>query len=100
MRELRQAGDDVPDGINARFGGLHPFICQDEAAIRRDLNLVQADVIGTRGAADGDQDLFRLLRLALAVGLRKVNEHAVLVLLKFVDLCPKMHIDAALLEEA
>ena len=61
VRELRQAGDDIADGVDARLGGLHPLVGHDEAAVGLDVGLVQPDVVGARRAADGDQHLLRLL---------------------------------------
>ena len=69
VRELRQAGDDVADGVDAGLGGLHPLVDHDEAAVELDIGLVEADVVGARRAADGDQNLFGFLDLLLAVGV-------------------------------
>ena len=69
VRELRHAADDVADGVDARLGGLHPLVGHDKAAVGLDVGLVEADVVGARRAAHGDQHLLRLLGLRLAVGV-------------------------------
>ena len=68
--QLRQSRDDVADGVDAGLGGLLHFVDLDEAAIEFDLGLVEADVGGARGAADGDEDLLGFLFRWLAVSGR------------------------------
>ena len=67
MRQLRRAQNNVADGVNARLGGFHPFAGFDEAAIGLNPRFFQSNVVGTRLAADGDQDFFRFNLLLLAV---------------------------------
>src|ERR1017187_9838022 len=98
VRQQRHSGDDIADGVDARLGRLHPLVSRDEAAVRLDIGLVQPDVRGARQAADGDQHLFRLLGLRLAVLVGPGDEHAFFVLLDLGVLDGEVHIDAALLE--
>ena len=100
VRQLRHAADDVADGVNAGFGRLHPLVGHDEGAVGLDVGRVQADVGSARRAADGNQDLFRLLLLRLAVLVGPGDQRAVLVLLDFGVLDAEVHVDAALLVEA
>ena len=99
VRQLRQSGDDVADGVDAGLGGLHPLVGEDEAAVGLDLHLVEACVGGARGAADGDQDLLRLLCCGLPFASVKLTD-AVLVLLDFLVLAAEVDVDAALLVRA
>ena len=54
VRQLRESGDDVADGIHALLGGLHPLVHRDEAPVELDVGLVEADIVGARSAADCD----------------------------------------------
>jgi hypothetical protein len=67
VRQLRRSEHDVADGIDAGFGGLHPGIHFDEAAVGLDFGAFEADVFGARLAADSDQDFFGVDFLLLAV---------------------------------
>src|SRR5262249_48232826 len=71
VRELRQSGDDIADGIDTLLFRLHPFVRLYEAAVGLDLRLLNANVVGARRTADGDQDFFRFdtLLLAFLVGV-------------------------------
>src|SRR5579859_899696 len=44
MRQLRKSGYDVADGVDARFGRLHPLIHWDESAVEFDVGLLHAHV--------------------------------------------------------
>src|SRR5207253_9358541 len=81
MRELREAGNDIADGIDAGLGGLHPFVHLDEAALRLDLGLLQTDVFRTRRPPDRDKNFFRFDGLALALAIGEGDFDAVFGLL-------------------
>src|SRR5580698_1556909 len=68
MGELRHAGDDVSDGIDARLIGLHIFVDLDKAAVGCDLRLFKTDAFGAGSAPHGDQHLLSFLGGLLAVG--------------------------------
>ena len=67
MRQLREASNDVADGVDAGLGSLHCFADFDEAAIQLDLCLVDTDVGNARRPAHGDEDFLGLLFYRLAV---------------------------------
>src|SRR5208283_2534460 len=60
-------GYDGADGVDAGLRGLHPGIGFEEAAVGLDFGALEADVLGTRLAADGDQDFFGIDFLLFAV---------------------------------
>ena len=64
VREL-QAGDDVADGVDAGHVGAQAVVGEDEAAVHRDADLLEADARGVRAAADGDEQEVGLERLAV-----------------------------------
>src|SRR5205823_2919572 len=98
MRELREAGNDIADGIDAGLGSLHPFVHLDEAALRLDLGLLQTDVFRTRRPPDRDKNFFRFDGLALALAIGEGDFDAVFGLLDFLNLRTKLALDAALVE--
>ncbi len=55
MRQLRRAGHDVANGVDVGFAGLLVRVHFDEAAVKLDAQLVQADILGDRFAAHRDQ---------------------------------------------
>src|SRR5207302_8671753 len=67
VRQLRRAEDDVADGVNAGLRSLHPGIGFDEFTLGLDLGAFEPDTLRAGFAADGDQDLFGLNLLLLAV---------------------------------
>ena len=77
MRKLWEARNDVAGGVDSRLFRLHPFVGFDEAALRLDPSLFQADVFRTWRAADGDQHLFRFERLRLAFRIGQADLHPV-----------------------
>ena len=66
MRQLRCSEHDVSNGIDAWLVGLHPAIGFDEAAVRLDAGLFEADVFRARLAAHCNQNLLRFNFLLLA----------------------------------
>ncbi len=68
MRELRRPRNDVSDSVDARLGGLHPFIGFDESAIGLNMSLLQANALSIGLAADGYENFlsFYLLRLPVS----------------------------------
>src|SRR3954451_8168722 len=100
MCELRQAGDDVSDGVNARLVGLHEFSGLDEAAVRLDLGFFQANVVGARRASDRDQNFFRFDGGLLSVFITEGDAHAGLRLLDLLHLYREIALDTALGELA
>src|ERR1039458_3388074 len=65
--ELRRAGDDIANGIEAGLGGLLVRIHLDEAAVQLRARVFQADAIGIGFASDGYEQLFGLQHFLLAV---------------------------------
>jgi hypothetical protein len=70
VRELGCAEDDITDGVNARFGGLHPLVGFDEAAFGLNPRFLDPDAFSVWLSADGDQNLFGFDLLLLAVGAK------------------------------
>ena len=100
VSQLRQAADDIAGSRRIPGSGrLHPLVRHDEAAIRRDLHLVETNVVRTRRTPHSHQNLLRLLALRLAVRVGPGDEHAILVLLNLCVLDREIDIDSALLEE-
>ena len=54
VRKLRQAGNDVADGVEVRLVGFEEGIGVNEAALNLGFGFFQADIFGERAAADGD----------------------------------------------
>src|SRR6266853_1147988 len=99
VRKLRKPGDDVTDGVNAFFSGLHPFIGVNEAALDFDVGrLLQANALGVRSAAHRDQDLFRFQLLRGFALRREADRHSVFRLLHFFNFGVDEAVDAFLLE--
>ena len=98
--ELRQAGDDVADGVDAGLGGLLGFVDLDEAAIELDFRLLDADAFGARCAADGDEDFLSFFLDGLAGGGGPGDFDAGGRLLDLLDFAAGVDVDAALFEEA
>src|SRR5260370_12445160 len=67
VRELRQAGDNVPDGVEAGLGGFHELIDVDEAALDFGFGFFEAAIFGHGFATDGEQKFFGLKRLRFTV---------------------------------
>jgi len=76
MRQLRQAGDDVADGVDAGFVGLHPLVHLNESALRLDFRRLETDAFSARRAAHGDQNFFGFLLDLFAIGGREGHFHA------------------------
>ena len=58
VRQLRQAGNDIADGVEMRLVGFEEGVGVNEAALEFGLRFFQADIFGERAAADGDQNFF------------------------------------------
>ena len=71
VRQLRRAGHDVADGVDARLGGLLALVHLDEAPVQFDARGFQADVLRVRLAAHGDQQLLGFDGLGLAARERE-----------------------------
>ena len=54
VRELRQAGHDIADGVEMRLVGLEERVGMDEAALNFGFGFFEADIFGERAASDGD----------------------------------------------
>ncbi len=67
MREL-QAGDDVADRVDAGDAGLEPLVRQDEAAVGLHARLLEAEPLGRRAAAHGDEQEVRVVGRAVLEG--------------------------------
>ena len=61
VREL-QARDDVADGVHAGHVGLQALVGEHEAAVHRDADLLVAQPLALRAAADGDEQVVGLER--------------------------------------
>jgi len=64
VRELRQACDDVADGVEAGLGGFHELIDVNEAAFDFGFGFFESAIIGHGFAADGEEQFFRLAAFA------------------------------------
>jgi hypothetical protein len=99
MRQLRQAGNNVTDGVDALLAGLHPLIGMDKAALHLDIRrLLKANAFRVWSASHGHQHFlgFQLLR-GFALG-RKAYGYAILCLLHLLYLGIDEAVDALLLE--
>ena len=76
VRQLRSAGDDIADGVDAGLAGALHLVDFDEAAVELDAGAFETDVVGLGPAADGDQQAIRLDGFDLAVFKRHVEAHA------------------------
>ena len=100
MGELRQAGDDVADGVDAGLGGLLCFVDLDEAAVEFDLvfSMPTSSVRGARPTAT------RTFSASFSTGLPlapvQVTLTPVAVFSIFSTLASGVDVDAALFEEA
>jgi hypothetical protein len=96
VSELGKAGDDVADGVEAGYGGLHPLVDADKAAVESEADGVEAGVVGAGAAADGDENLFGFLGLLLASGVGVDDFGAGGGLFDLLDLAGDVDVDAAL----
>src|SRR5205809_4392258 len=95
VRQLRRSENDVANGVDARLGGLHPFVGLDEAALRLNPCLLQSNAVGVGLASDSDQNLFRFNLLLLAVGGER-HRNSRFRLLDFLNLRIALKINAPL----
>ena len=95
VRQLRCAEDDVADGVDARFLGLHPLVGLDEAAICLDFGLFKPNVFGAGLSTDRNEDLFCFQLLLFTID-RNVTLTPVLVISIFLHLRAGIEIDPAL----
>ena len=100
MGQLRQAGDDVSDGEDAWLSCLLRGVHLHEAAFELDAGLLDSDVGGSPGAAHGDQHLFGLLHLGLAVGVGEGDPDAGFGLFDLLHFGACVDVDTTLFEEA
>ena len=100
MRQLRESGDDVADGVDAGLCRLLRLVDLDKSAVELDACLVEANILRARRAAHGDEDLFGFLLDGFAVCADPRHLHASFGLFNLFDLCAGVDIDAALLEDA
>src|SRR5215472_13551114 len=95
--QLRQPGNDVANGVDARLRRAHIFVDLHKPALHLDLRLVDADVVRNRRAANRNQNLLRLHLLLLAVdGERHCNTR--LRLLNLLDFGIHEAVDSPLAE--
>src|SRR5271170_3047133 len=87
VRELRQAGDDVSDGVEVRLVGFQEGVGVNEAALELGFGLFDANIFGEGAAADGDENLFGADGLRFS-GFVLVNDRrAVRIFLHGLDFC-------------
>src|SRR5664280_553475 len=67
VRQLRQAHDDVADGVKPGLGGAHELVDLHGAPVELDLRLLDTDILGHRRAAHCDQHLLGFQFLLLAI---------------------------------
>src|SRR5271156_2110490 len=85
--ELRQAGDDVADGVEVRLVGFEERVGVNEAALELGFGFFQTDIFCERAAADGDENLFGADGLRFS-GFVLVNDRrAVRIFLHGLDFC-------------
>src|SRR5579872_4804555 len=99
VSELRRAEDDISYGVNAGFVGLLPGIHFDKFTFGLDLRFFQADVLRARLASHGDQNLFRVDFVLLAIDCNG-DRNTRFRLFYFVDLRTGVEVDAALAIDA
>ncbi len=99
MGQLGKAGNDVADGIDPFFAGLHPFVDLDKTAVEFDVgSFFEADLFRVRPAPDRDHYFLRFQPL-LGFTLRRENHgHTIFRLLDFLNRCIDEAIDPFLLE--
>ena len=100
MRQLRQAGYDVADGVDAGLGGLLRLAHVDEAAVEFDFGFLDADVGDAPRAAYGDENFLRFLFDRFAVSAGPGDFDAGFGLFDFFDLGASVDVDAAFFEDA
>ena len=66
MGQLGHSGHDVSDRVYLGFGGFHVSSDVDKPALDFGAGLFQADVLGQRRPAHGDQHILRRKALGLA----------------------------------
>ena len=81
VRQLRQAGDDVADGVELGLGRFHVRVGVHEAALEFRRGFVHASVVGHRQAADGHQNFFRAQRFGFAGLIFEDDRRALRILL-------------------
>ena len=68
-----QLAGDIADGVDAGDVGLQLVVDHDEAALGRDAEVLQAEVLAVRQEAGGEQDALDLDRLRFALALLVVS---------------------------
>src|SRR5271170_7885056 len=63
MSELREAGYDIANGVEARLLGFHICVRMDEAALDLGFRFLQPDIFGERTAPHSDEYFFGRDRL-------------------------------------
>ena len=91
-----EAGDDVADGADAGHVGRESLVGDDEAAVDRDADLLVAEAVRRRAAADGDEQQLGLDGLAVL----ERDDDAVVVLRDALEADAELVLDAALAERA
>src|SRR5215469_5231509 len=66
VSQLRSTENNVADGVNSRFGSLHPLVGSYKPTFALDPGFLQANVFGIRRAPDGNEDFLSLLSLLFA----------------------------------
>src|SRR5512140_3316667 len=90
MRQLRQPGHDVADGVYTRLARLHVLVSVNEAALGLDVRqLFQPDTFRSWSAANRHQALLGLNRLLFTLGLER-HLHAVLGSLQLLEWCVRV----------
>jgi hypothetical protein len=100
VRKLRQPGNDVADGVDARLGRLHPLVHRHKGAVQLNVHLIETRIVRPRSATHSDEDLFGLLHLRLTRSVGVAHLHPGTRLLDLLDLAARVHFNAALLVSA
>src|SRR5438270_7506667 len=99
VRELRHTSDDIANGVDSLFAGLHPFIGVNKATLHFDpRRFLQADAFSVRPAADGDEDFFGFQLLRGFTVRREAYGYASFRLVNFFYLGVDEAVDAFLFE--
>src|ERR1700733_7853813 len=98
VRQLRQSGDDIADGVEIRFGGFHVGIGMDESALDFGPRFFEPAIFSERAASDGDQDFFGRQVLRFSGLVLESDGRALRIFFYGLDFSSRFDADAFFLE--